>query len=66
MTWGDDGFQRHGAARKGREGRLQDKFGDTYDIVENDDRKYKLKGDGEWSGKWVGHEDLRRFGLRRV
>ena len=77
MTWGDDGFQRHGAARKGHEGRLQDRFGHRYFAVKDLEGRYLLEADKEWNlhefggyGPWhkkyVSSSQLETVGLRRL
>ena len=59
----DDDFQRHGAFRDGREGRLQDDFGKHYVVKDVKQGKGSLQGDGHLHGLRIDQHTIRTHGL---
>ena len=62
--WDDHGFQRHNAIRHQKEGRYQDRFGQTYRLeaiaYRGGERYYRLHGRGSEDGNWLGEQKLER------
>lgn len=62
----DDDFQRHGAFRDGREGRLQDQFGKHYIVKDVKQGEVSLQGDGQYNGQHINQRRFKDLGFKCV